>query len=153
MEGLQVLIASDHAGFELKSAVQKLVTLTHSGTKVQWTDLGPGSASRVDYPDFAESLAKKVAAKPGTLGVLICGSGIGMCIAANKIGGIRAAVVENTVGARLSREHNDANVICLGSRFVAAEYAAEIITQFLSTPFSQDPRHQARIQKISKLEG
>ncbi len=141
----KILIAADHAGLELKTAVQKL--LPH----VNWEDLGPKKADRVDYPDFAEKLSRQVA-KNSTPGILICGSGIGMSIAANKINGIRAALVDNTTAARLSREHNDANVLCLGSRFLAPEYAAEIISVWLATPTSSDGRHQQRIQKISKLE-
>jgi ribose 5-phosphate isomerase B len=83
---------------------------------------------------------------------LICGTGIGMCISANKINGIRAASVENPVSARLSREHNDANVLCMGSRMIAPEYGAEIIETWLNTPFSGDERHAKRIDKISELE-
>lgn len=142
----RVLIAADHAGFELKGAIERLLSTSH------WLDLGTESADRVDYPDYAEKLARALAAGEAPQGVLICGSGIGMCIAANKMPGIRAAVVENPVAARLSREHNDANVLCLGSRFLAPEYAAEIVSVWLSTPFSGDSRHRARVDKIEKLE-
>lgn len=145
-EKKRVVIASDHAGVQLKEAIQKTLT------EWQWDDLGPINGMKVDYPDFAEKLALQVANGKATQGILICGSGIGMSIAANKIPGIRAAVVENPVAARLSREHNDANVLCLGSRFVAPEYGAEIAQIWLETPFSEDSRHQARIQKISLLE-
>ncbi|HAR44343.1 MAG TPA: ribose-5-phosphate isomerase [Bdellovibrionales bacterium] len=141
-----VLIASDHAGIELKAAIIKALP----GWK--WQDLGPLNGDRVDYPDFARKLAEKVAADPTLPGILICGSGIGMSIAANKIPGIRAAVVENTVAARLSREHNDANVLCLGSRFIAPAYGAEIASVWLETPFSKDQRHKSRIAKITALE-
>lgn len=143
----RVLIASDHAGIELKQAIQK-----HLG-EVEWMDLGPMQlGQRVDYPDYAELLATRVASGEFKQGILICGSGIGMCIAANKIAGVRAAVVENPVAARLSREHNDANVLCLGSRFIAPEYGAEIAQTWLETPFSDDARHQTRLQKIATLE-
>ncbi len=142
----RVLIASDHAGVELKSAVQRLLS------QVKWDDLGPPNADRVDYPDYAERLARKIAAGEAEKGILICGSGIGMCIAANKVDGIRAAVVENPVSARLSREHNDANVLCLGARFLAPEYAAELVRIWLETPFSTDGRHGARVKKISAME-
>lgn len=149
MKKNEILIASDHAGFDLKQALQK------SMTSYTWTDLGPSSPLRVDYPDFAEKLAKKIV-KDNCAGILICGSGIGMSIAANKIDGIRAAVVENTTSARLAKEHNNANVLCLGARFLAPEYAAEIIEAWLSASF--DPkesggRHEARIAKIKLLEG
>ncbi|MBL7716171.1 MAG: ribose 5-phosphate isomerase B [Bdellovibrionales bacterium] len=142
-----VLIASDHAGFALKSEIQKLLP------KIEWMDLGPANSSRVDYPDYAERVADQISKKKHKIGVLICGSGIGMSIAANKIAGVRAALVENPVSARLAREHNDANIICIGSRFLAPEYAAEIIETFLKTPASTDERHRARVEKISKLEG
>ena len=141
-----ILIASDHAGVALKSQIQKLLP------DYTWEDLGPKSGERVDYPDFAQSLGEKISKTDGSRGILICGSGIGMSIAANKIPGIRAALVENPVAARLSREHNDANVLCLGSRFLAAEYAAEIIRVWIETPFSQDPRHLHRVEKIHQLE-
>ena len=105
----------------------------------------------MDYPDFAEKLGKKISAG-STRGILICGSGIGMSMAANKISGVRAALVENASAARLSREHNDANVLCLGARFLAPEYAAEIVRVWLTTDFSTDGRHATRVAKISKLE-
>ncbi len=143
---MSILIASDHAGYELKQAIQK------SLPQLKWMDLGPLNNDRVDYPDFARVLAEKIVKGEAERGILICGSGIGMSIAANKIDGIRAAVVENPVGARLSREHNDANVLCLGSRFLAPEYGAEIVQVWLSTPFTNDERHSKRIKKISELE-
>lgn len=141
-----ILIASDHAGFEMKVALQKELP------DQPWRDLGPPSGARVDYPDFAERLALAIARGDAQLGVLICGSGLGMSIAANKIAGIRAAAVGNPVAARLSREHNDANILCLGSRFLASQYAAEIVREWLSATFSRDPRHQERIRKIARLE-
>lgn len=142
----RVLIASDHAGVQLKDAIQQALS------DWLWDDLGPINGMKVDYPDFAEKLATAVANGGAAQGILICGIGIGMSIAANKIPGIRAAVVENPVAARLSREHNDANVLCLGSRFIAPEYGAEIARIWLETPFSEDSRHRVRIEKISQLE-
>jgi ribose 5-phosphate isomerase B len=145
----RVLIASDHAGFELKQALQKALP------EYEWVDLGPKDAARVDYPDFAEVLSRKIIQGEATQGILICGSGIGMSIAANKIQGIRAAVVENPVAARLAREHNNANVLCLGSRFTACEYAAEIAVSWLEAIYDSKAgggRHQGRIEKIAKLE-
>jgi ribose 5-phosphate isomerase B len=142
----RILIASDHAGFALKAEIKK------SLPEWQWEDLGPLDASRVDYPDFAEILGREISTGSANKGILVCGSGIGMCIAANKISGIRAAVVENPVAARLSREHNDANVLCLGSRFIAPEYGAEIVQIWLNTPFSEDQRHTKRLDKIRALE-
>ncbi len=142
-----VLIASDHAGVELKKLLQKALP------DWEWLDLGPIDTARVDYPDFARLLSTKIVSGEAREGVLVCGSGIGMSIAANKIAGIRAAVVENPVAARLSREHNHANVLCLGSRFIAPEYGAEIVRIWLETPWSHDGRHEARVQKITELEG
>ena len=146
MSTKNVLIASDHAGFSLKALIQKTLP------EITWEDLGPLLSDRVDYPDFAEKLARKISSGDATRGILICGSGIGMSITANKFAGIRAAVVENPVSARLSREHNDANVLCLGSRLLAAEYAAEIAQVWLSTPFTREGRHQMRIDKILEIE-
>jgi RpiB/LacA/LacB family sugar-phosphate isomerase len=141
----KVLIASDHAGLALKGAVQTLLP------DWKWEDLGPINGDRVDYPDFAQKLADRVASEGSVQGILICGSGIGMSISANRVPGVRAALVENPVAARLSREHNDANVLCLGSRFLAPEYGAEIARVWLTTPFSNDSRHQARIAKIERI--
>ncbi len=139
-----LLIASDHAGLELKTSLQKLLP------QYKWQDCGPTKDGKVDYPDYAELLAKKIT--PTALGILICGSGIGMSIAANKIPGIRAAVVENPIAAKLAREHNHANILCLGARFTAPEYAAEMIKAFTEAQPSTDPRHENRIKKISTLE-
>ena len=141
-----VLIASDHAGFELKTALISLLS------DVVFEDLGPLEQSRVDYPDSAAKLAEAVSKAPGTRGILICGSGIGMCIAANKFKNVRAALVNEPVSARLAREHNDTNIICLGARFLASQYAAEITRVWLSTSFSKDPRHEKRIAKITQIE-
>lgn len=142
----KILIASDHAGFELKTCLQKLMP------DVAWLDLGPPSADRVDYPDFAEKLCREIQAGRADQGLLICGSGIGMSMAANKFDGIRAALVENPVAAKLSREHNNANVLCLGARFLAPEYAADIVKPWLATPFPGEPRHLERVRKITAIE-
>lgn len=151
---MNVWVGSDHAGLALKTHIKKL--LQH----VQWKDVGCTTADRCDYPDFAAKVAEGVRADGyANLGVLICGSGIGMSIAANRYKGIRAAHVTNPVEARLAREHNNAHIICLGARFLAAEYAAELIQIFLTTDFSRlsaassaEPhRHQVRIDKIETL--
>lgn len=143
----KILIASDHAGFELKKELQLLLR------EYEWMDLGPEDTGRVDYPDYAAKLAQEISKAPTRFGVLVCGSGIGMSIAANKFTRVRAAAVENTTASRLAREHNDANILCLGARFLAPEYAAEIARVFLETQFSTDPRHQGRVSKITQLEG
>ncbi len=141
-----IVIASDHAGFSFKNAlVQGLPDWT-------WDDLGPFNSESVDYPDYAEAAGKKIASGEAMRAILICGSGIGMCIAANKIHGIRAALVENPVSARLSREHNNANVLCLGARLIAPEYGIEIASTWLTTPFSAQPKHIQRLAKLHKLE-
>jgi ribose 5-phosphate isomerase B len=142
----KVLIASDHAGVDLKAELIRRLP------DWQWEDLGPQAKQSVDYPDYAAALGRRIASGEASHGILICGSGIGMSMTANKIDGIRAALVENPSSARLSREHNDANVLCLGARFLAPEYAAEIAETWLKTPFSRSPRHQARIDKIAGIE-
>ncbi len=151
----QVFIASDHAGFELKAALQKLHP-DASSAEWKWEDLGPSTPDRVDYPDYAALLASKISelSEKGekALGVLICGSGIGMSIAANKFPHIRAAAVESVEAAKLSKEHNNANVLCIGARLLKKEKAVEMVQSWLETPFTEEPRHQNRIQKISELE-
>jgi ribose 5-phosphate isomerase B len=138
-------IASDHAGVKLKSFLKE------RSPDCFWEDLGAYDEEPVDYPDYAKSLCYQVLAHPETLGVLICGSGIGMSIAANRIPGIRACVVENPVAARLSREHNHANVLCLGARFLAPYYALEIFQIWRKTPFGKDKKHLHRIEKLENL--
>lgn len=141
-----ILIASDHAGVSLKAILIKELK------EFKFEDLGPADNSRVDYPDYAEKVAQIVSQDPTRNGVLICGSGIGMSIAANKFKNVRAAHVTNPAEARLAKEHNDAQIACIGSRFLGSEYAVEIVREFLKTPYSNDARHTARIQKISKLD-
>lgn len=142
----RILIASDHAGFALKESLRSKLDA------FDWIDVGPRSDARCDYPDFARELCERLNQGEAALGLLICGSGIGMSIAANKMAGIRAAVVSNPVAARLAREHNNANVLCLGSRFLALEYASEITLEWLNATFSNDVRHRARVQKMTALE-
>ena len=139
----KVYIAADHAGYSLKQKIiEKFPTLV---------DLGPSDESRVDYPDFAEKVAKSVA-QSKSKGILVCGSGIGMAISANKVAGVRAASAWDVTSARLSREHNDANVLCLGARLTGVEVALEIVATFLKTPF-EGGRHQQRVDKMTALEG
>lgn len=144
---MKVAIASDHAGFDQKP---ELVDYMKSNG-VEVADLGPDSADRVDYPDFAEKVARAVAAGEAERGVLICGTGIGMSMAANKVDGIRAAAVTMPKFAELSRQHNDANVLCLSARFVSAEINKECIDVFLNTDF-EGGRHTGRVEKIMALE-
>lgn len=140
--------ASDHAGFDLR---QQLVTRARElGHEV--IDLGPESAERVDYPDFGAKLGREVAANPGSRGILCCGSGIGIAIAANKIPGVRAATVWDETSARLSRLHNDANVLSLGERLIGPAVALAILEVWLSTEF-EGGRHQGRVDKLDALPG
>ncbi len=144
---MQIAIASDHAGFEEK---ERLVAyLTEAGHEV--TDMGPADDGRVDYPDFAEKVARAVAAGSAERGILVCGTGIGMAIAANKIDGVRAANVTTPEFAALSREHNDANVVALSGRFVDDAVNRAIVDAFLTTDFAGG-RHTGRVQKIMALQ-
>lgn len=144
---MKVSIASDHAGFDEK---QLLVPyLQEMGYEV--VDRGPDSADRVDYPDYAKLVAEDVEQGEAERGILICGTGIGMSLAANKIHGIRAANVTMPELAALCRQHNDANVICISGRFVSDEDNRAIVKTFLETPF-EGGRHEQRVNKISALE-
>ena len=144
---MKVSIASDHAGFEEKELLKPyLVELGH-----EVIDRGPDSDDRVDYPDFAELVAKDVACGEADRGVLVCGTGIGMAIAANKVDGIRAANVTSPEFAALSREHNDANVVTVSGRFVTDETNRAIVKAFLETAFGGG-RHEGRVAKIMALE-
>jgi ribose 5-phosphate isomerase B len=145
---VRVALGADHAGFELKNALKRV--LDELG--VAYHDFGTSSPESVDYPDFAEAVARGVAASGFDRGILVCGSGIGMSIAANKVAGVRAAVVSEVEAARLSRLHNDANIVAIGSRLTPAERAEEIVRAFLTTDF-EGGRHQARLGKIARIEG
>lgn len=145
---MRISIASDHGGFEQK---QQLVSyLEGKGQDV--IDRGPSTEDSVDYPDFAALCCKDVQSGDAELGILVCGTGIGMAIAANKMRGIRAANVTNPEFAKLSREHNNANVLTLSGRFVSLEENGAIVDAFLDTPFAGG-RHERRVGKIMALEG
>ena len=144
---MKVAVGSDHAGFELKQKVKEY--LAESGVEV--ADLGTVSTDRVDYPDLAEKVAVEVRDGKADRGILMCGTGIGVCIAANKVRGIRAALVSDPEIARLSREHNNANVLCLPGRFMDPAAARGVVKVWLETPFAGG-RHQRRVEKISRLE-
>lgn len=150
VDTVDVLIAGDHAGVKLKADLTDW--LRERG--VTFRDLGPSEQSPVDYPSFAELLGTRVARHEARFGVLICGSGIGMSIAANKVAGVRAAMVSEPVSAGLSRRHNDANVLCLGSRMIGRDMATACLEAFLDTPFDpgSDGRHRRRVKMISELE-
>ena len=138
----KIFIASDHAGFRLKKNVISRLSKTK-----KIIDLGPKSDDSVDYPDFAKNLSKKVASNKGSFGILICGSGMGMAIAANKRKKIRAALCYSVKNTKLSRLHNDANIITLGERLIDKNKAFSLIKIFLSTKF-EGGRHLRRVKKM-----
>lgn len=144
---MKIAIGSDHAGYEVKEAVKK--TLHDLG--LEYEDFGTHSSASVDYPDFAGRVAEAVSQGRAEQGLLICGSGIGMSIVANKLPRVRAAVCHNAETARLSREHNDANVLAIGARTTPIKTIDEIIRTFFNTPFAGG-HHVRRIEKISALE-
>ncbi len=136
-------IATDHAGYALKAYVKDYVnSLGH-----EIIDLGPDSADRVDYPDFAKKCANAVISDKGSFGILICGTGIGISISANKVSGIRAALCHDSYTAKLTRQHNDANILCFGERVVGKGVIEDMIATFASTEF-EGGRHAGRISKI-----
>ena len=139
----KIFISSDHAGFKLKEAIKSYL----SNKKLSFTDMGPYNDSRVDYPDFAHKVARKVKLNKNNIGILICGSGMGMNIAANRHNNIRAAQCFNLKSTKLSRLHNDANIITLGSRLLTKKNALSCVGVFLDTKF-EGGRHSKRIKKI-----
>ena len=139
----KIFISSDHAGYKLK----ELIKLYLNKKKINYKDLGPDIDSKVDYPDYAHKVAKKVKINKNHVGILVCGSGIGMNIAANKHKNIRAAQCFNLKSTKLSRLHNDANIITLGSRLLSKNNALKCVNVFLSTKF-EGGRHLRRIKKI-----
>lgn len=144
---MKIAIASDHAGFQARQAIQQ--TLAEMG--IEFDDLGTYSEDSVDYPDYAERVAAAVNRGEAERGILVCGSGIGIMIAANKINGIRCALAWNEETARLARQHNDANIVAVGGRTTAPEVISEIVRAFLTTEFAGG-RHSVRVEKISRLE-
>lgn len=145
----KIWIASDHAGFELKARLIETFQRHRQDFQVDVIDLGPSSADRVDYPDFAKLVCAKVSENLDSRGILICGSGQGMAMAANRHRRIRAALCWDETTAQLSRAHNDANVLCLGARLIDPELAFKILRVFLSTAFEGD-RHVGRVRKLDE---
>lgn len=145
-----IYLAADHRGFQLKN---HLADYLKKELRVEFEDLGAAAFdSNDDSPDFALAVAKKVAAHPANRGILICWTGHGMCIAANKIKGVRAITGYNIEGTELGRAHNDANVLCLASKFLSNEHAVAIVKKFLETAFAGDERLVRRNDKIAALE-
>lgn len=137
-----IAIACDHAGLSLKNAIKDALP------NVQWLDLGTNTSDSVDYPDYAGKLAQALKDGQTEKGVLICGSGIGISMAANRHAHVRCALVHDVTGARLTRQHNDANVLALGARLIGVEVAKDCVDAFLATAF-EGGRHQKRVDKLS----
>jgi ribose 5-phosphate isomerase B len=145
---MKIALASDHAGYAEKERLKPLL----SDLGVEFDDLGTSSEASVDYPDYARKVAEQVAAGHADQGLLVCGSGTGMAISANKVNGVRAAVAWSEETARLARQHNDANILAIGARTTPPEQIPGIVRAWFSTDF-EGGRHADRIKKISAMEG
>lgn len=144
---MKIAVACDHAGFSYKESIMNQVkTLGH-----EVIDLGTNSTDSVDYPDFGAAAGREVASGRAKLGIVICGSGVGISIAANKIDGVRCALCHDHLTAALCRQHNDANIVSIGARLTGIDVALDIVRTFLSTEF-EGGRHQGRIDKLTALE-
>jgi ribose 5-phosphate isomerase B len=143
---MKIIIGCDHGGFELKEKVVSFVKA--GGHEVE--DVGTHSADSVDYPHYAMKVAEAVAKGAADRGILVCGSGIGMCITANRVPGVRAVQINETFAAKMSRRHNDSNVLCLGGRFIGQDLAKEIVEVWLAEAF-EGGRHQRRVDQIDAL--
>ena len=141
-----IALGADHAGYELKEKIKSLL----QSMRLEYQDFGTNSGESTDYPDYAHSVAEAVSSGKAEYGILVCGTGIGMSIVANKHAGVRASNVETIEAARLARQHNDANVLALGARLTSWEKAKEIIEMFLLTKF-EGGRHERRVKKIHTL--
>jgi ribose 5-phosphate isomerase B len=143
-----IFVGADHAGFELKNKIKKYLEAKH-----EVTDCGTDSEESCDYPDLSCAVVEGIRSKPNSLGILICGTGLGISMAANKHHGIRAAAVSEPMAAEMSRKHNDAQILCLGSRVIDEAKAIKCIEAFLGANFEKDhPRHQRRIDKLTEIE-
>ena len=145
---MRIAIASDHGGFDQKGPLAAYLA-DELGHEV--LDFGPDTADSVDYPDYAEKVARAVSAGDADFGVLICGTGIGMAVAADKVAGVRASSITSPAFAELFRQHNNGNVVCLSGRFIDLDVNNEIVRTFLERPF-EGGRHERRVAKISALE-
>jgi len=141
----EILIASDHAGFKLKKTL-----ILHFESKLKVVDLGTSSEDSVDYPDYAKKLSKEINTKKSEIGVLICGSGIGMSMVANRFPNVRAALCMDGVMAKLARQHNNANILVLGSRLISDKEAIKCLLTFLETEY-ESGRHKARLDKFNNI--
>lgn len=143
---MKVAIGSDHAGFPLKEVVRETLS------DYTWLDCGAYDTSSCDYPDYARAVVEQLQSGAAEFGILVCGTGVGMSMAANRYAGIRAAACSETYTARLTRAHNDANILCIGARVIGAGVAEELIRVWLSTEFEGGERHCRRLRKIQALE-
>ena len=143
----RIALGSDHAGFRAKENIKKYL----EGAGYGVDDVGTHSEESVDYPDFARAVGERVATEKDTLGILVCGTGIGVSIAANKVEGIRAALAHDSLTARRAREHNGANVLALGGKVVGEDEAIAIVQEFLNTQFAGG-RHQRRVDKLTEMD-
>ena len=145
---MKIAIGCDHAGFPLKDTVAAVVRkLGH-----EVTDCGTYSCERADYPDYADKVAKLVASGTADRGILICGSGVGVCVTANKTKGIRACVCHDAYSAKQAVEHDALNVLCLGARIIGTAVAEELVERFLNASFLTGPRHEMRLNKVKTIE-
>jgi len=145
---MRIVLGSDHAGFEMKQGALDYAR----GLGHETLDVGTHSSEPVDYPDFAEAVARAIIDKKAERGILICGSGVGASVAANKVPGIRAAVCHDCYSAHQGVEHDDMNILVLGSRVIALSLARDLIRQFLDARFSGEERHVHRLAKVKRLE-
>ncbi len=145
---MRIAIGTDHAGFPLKEVVVNL--LKDRGHEV--IDFGTYDQQPVDYPDYAESVAEAVARGHADRGIILCGSGVGASVAANKVPGARASVCHDTYAARQGVEHDDMNILCLGARVIGAELAKEVILSFMAASFNGEERHRRRLEKVKAIE-
>ena len=145
---MRIALGADHAGVGLKDDVKRLL----DGRGIAYTDFGTNTTDSVDYPDYAAKVAHAVAEGGYDRGILVCGTGVGMTIAANKIHGVRAALAVNPDEVQLTRRHNDANVLALGANYTDAKTANEFVKLFLETEFERGGRHERRVHKIIELE-
>ncbi len=145
---LVVAIGGDHAGYSLK----EFLVGQYSEETIRWINVGTNSESSCDFPDFAEKVSLEVVRGNARRGVLVCGSGVGVSVAANKIPGIRASVCHDTYSAHQGVEHDDMNVLCIGARIIGPELAKEIVKSFFAARYTPQPRHQARLEKLLRIE-
>jgi len=143
----KIVIGSDHAGYQMKERIKKEL-----GDQYEFVDLGPDNEESVDYPIYAEKVARQVAVTPDSQGILLCGNGVGITMAANKVHGIRAGLAYSVDSAKQARQHNNANIIATAGRSPVMDDPVEIVKAFLETDFSGDPRHERRVKEMMEIE-